>query len=175
MTDTNSIEFFVDEQRLFFITNGITYPFSEITVEVATMLRKDMERNGADIILEKAGISDYMDQLKNYATCRYGALNLSPDFVNMKSVDSEFYACSESRCRFGQKLCKVIAQYGELTKREQDICRLISEDKSDKFISSDLDISINTVHTHVRNILSKLGEGCTRVKIAVFYAKKATV
>lgn len=175
MTGKNTVEFFVDENQLFFITDGKKYPFSDITIDIFNMLNKDMEHNNAHHILTKAGITDPQLQIEQYAKCRYGSLTLTPDFINNKSVDSEFRTCKVENCRFGCKLCKVVAEYGELTLREQEICELVFDDQSDKQISNTLDISINTVHTHIRSILSKLGDGCTRVKIAVFYSKHATV
>lgn len=43
-----------------------------------------------------------------------------------------------------------------LTNREKEILRLICEDKMDKEIAKALSISLHTVKSHVRNILSKL-------------------
>ena len=43
-----------------------------------------------------------------------------------------------------------------LTKREQDVLSLVAQGKTDKEIAQELTISIHTVKTHMRNILSKL-------------------
>jgi DNA-binding CsgD family transcriptional regulator len=170
MTDKNTVEFYVDDNRLYYITGGVEYAFSDITVDIANMIRRDMESNGSDIVLEKHGVTDYMDQLRIYATCRYGALNMLPDFVNGKSVDSEFYCCSTKNCRFGQKLCKMSAQYGDLTRQEQIIGHLVAEDKSDKIIADQVGISVNTVHTHITHLLGKIG-AFSRVGIATYFSK----
>jgi DNA-binding NarL/FixJ family response regulator len=43
-----------------------------------------------------------------------------------------------------------------LTAREKDVLGLVAADKQDKEIAAALNISLNTVKTHMRNILSKL-------------------
>jgi NarL family two-component system response regulator LiaR len=46
-----------------------------------------------------------------------------------------------------------------LTQREQDVLGLVAEGASDKEIAHELNISIHTVKTHMRNILAKLHFG----------------
>ncbi len=48
------------------------------------------------------------------------------------------------------------ADFPDLTSREQDVLSLIARRASDKEIATHLSISVHTVKTHVRNILSKL-------------------
>ncbi|NNE55326.1 MAG: response regulator transcription factor [Flavobacteriales bacterium] len=43
-----------------------------------------------------------------------------------------------------------------LTERERDILLLIRLGKSNKEIAADLDVSVNTVKTHMRNLFTKL-------------------
>lgn len=45
----------------------------------------------------------------------------------------------------------------ELTKREQDILLLIRLGKTNAEIARDLELSINTVKTHAKNLFRKLG------------------
>lgn len=46
--------------------------------------------------------------------------------------------------------------YNELTKKEQEIAKLLKEGYTNSDISTMLDISLNTVKTHVKNIYKKL-------------------
>lgn len=50
----------------------------------------------------------------------------------------------------------VLADFDQLTSREQEVLALISEGLSDKEIAAALSLSLYTVKTHVRNILAKL-------------------
>ncbi|MCB0761399.1 MAG: response regulator transcription factor [Flavobacteriales bacterium] len=45
----------------------------------------------------------------------------------------------------------------ELTPRERDVLLLLRMGKTNKEIASDLDLSINTVKTHTKNLFAKLG------------------
>lgn len=47
-------------------------------------------------------------------------------------------------------------EFDELTAREQEVLRLVAEGRADKEIAAVLDISLYTVKSHVRSILSKL-------------------
>jgi DNA-binding NarL/FixJ family response regulator len=55
-----------------------------------------------------------------------------------------------------------------LSRREVEVLRLIAAGKSNRDIAATLCISLNTVATHVRNILTKIG--CTNRTEAAAYA-----
>ena len=44
----------------------------------------------------------------------------------------------------------------ELTEKEHSVMRLICQGKSNAEIASDLDLSVNTVKTHLRHVFKKL-------------------
>jgi DNA-binding NarL/FixJ family response regulator len=58
-----------------------------------------------------------------------------------------------------------------LTGREREVAVLVGRGLTDRQISSELSVSERTVHSHVRNILSKLGLG-SRAQIAVWAAQR---
>jgi DNA-binding NarL/FixJ family response regulator len=49
------------------------------------------------------------------------------------------------------------SKLGELTDRELEIVRLVAQGESGPEIAADLHIAHNTVRTHVRNAMTKLG------------------
>ncbi len=62
----------------------------------------------------------------------------------------------------------------ELTQREVDVLRLVARGDSNMQISAQLYISVNTVKTHIKNILSKL-QLENRTQVAAFAAKAGLV
>lgn len=52
---------------------------------------------------------------------------------------------------------RVVFGHGALTPREQDIARLVAEGLRNKEIAAKLSIEVETVKTHVRSVLRKLG------------------
>jgi FixJ family two-component response regulator len=57
------------------------------------------------------------------------------------------------------KTSKLIHEFSMLSKRESEILKLVLEGNSSSQIADILFISVNTVHTHRRNILKKTGAG----------------
>ncbi|MGA8049797.1 MAG: response regulator transcription factor, partial [Burkholderiales bacterium] len=55
----------------------------------------------------------------------------------------------------------------QLTQREREILACLTRGKSNKAIAQELDISIDTVKLHVRNVLTKLNLS-SRVEAAVY-------
>ena len=68
--------------------------------------------------------------------------------VRMIMFDIDAAPCSEWR---------ESASQGQLTRRERDILRLLSQGKTNKEISEALFISLETVKTHIKNLLAKTG------------------
>lgn len=80
---------------------------------------------------------------------------LSPEY---SKLIIEYFCYSTSKITIGdKKLNKEFVMFEELTKREKQILGHICEGKSTREISEQLFISLHTVETHRRKILSKLG------------------
>lgn len=59
----------------------------------------------------------------------------------------------------------------EFTKSEQKIIKLVIEGKSNSEICEELNISLNTVKTHIKHVLSKLSIK-NRTQLSIFFLKK---
>ena len=156
--NANSIEFFADHGAVFFIKDSYVHPFDDLPCADAEALRRDMERSEAVVNAIESVISDPIEQLRQYAACRYGKLNNIPDFVNGQPTDHE--ACSNTcrdTCKFNFKLCvKPTAPYGEPTRSEIKVASLLPGN-TDKQIAQKLNCSVNTVISHEAHLRDKTG------------------
>ncbi|MFZ4545862.1 MAG: response regulator transcription factor [Bacteroidales bacterium] len=153
-----AIEYFAVDGEVFFIKNKEIHPFADLPCGDALALRRDLEScNIVRKAIEKY-ITDPVDQLKQFAACRYGKLNSTPDFINGRTNDCETQCQScASTCRFDQKICvRPDAKYGQPTKREIEIAKLVAG-RSNKEIAQKLGVSVNTVVTHIAHLLEKIG------------------
>lgn len=110
---------------------------------------KDAMKNGADgYLLKSHGIADLkqaiFDVMDNKTYLGSG-LHITPP--------STYNASEEKSSRFEDRF--MIKR--RLTKREQEILRLITQAKNNKEIASELFISDQTVGVHRKNIMRKLG------------------
>jgi DNA-binding NarL/FixJ family response regulator len=80
----------------------------------------------------------------------------------------EFRRLSQQAHRFPDQ--EIVA----LTPREKEVLSLVAEGATDKEIGEDLTISIHTVKTHMRNILSKL-QLCHRHEAALFAMREGLI
>lgn len=158
-----TIEWFANNGKVFLFENGIMLPFEEASINALNLLRKDLEKHpGAVVALEIIGISDPMEQLKQYAMCMYGELNNAPDFYGHRknAEDEEFVQlhCSTKCCRYRAMLCNPIHIYDlRLSDREIDVLRLKAQMKTPEEIASSLNICLNTVRVHIQKLLQKFG------------------
>lgn len=154
----NAIEYYTVNGEVFFLKDRTAHPFDDLLCADADALRRDLERHPEALQAIERLISDPIEQLRQYAACRYGRLNETPDFVNGRSNDLETPrpGC-ELTCRFDCKLChNLTAQYGNLTHAELEVARLVP-DHSDKEIADKLHVSPNTVITHLAHVREKIG------------------
>ena len=66
------------------------------------------------------------------------------------------------------------AVLGQLTEREREVLQVLAEGLSDKEIAQRLHVSLQTVHTHMAHILSKLGVE-SRLRALVYAARYGAV
>ena len=165
------IEFFSMNGEVYFIQDGSTHDFKDLSIEAAHYLRIDLEEHPKALeAIEQLGITDPINQLKQYVMCRFGDFDnradLTPEGVTIK----EYVNCaSRGSCKYEGILCQHIfpTDNGHLTPREIEVIKLIIQDLPDKIIADRLDISINTMAVHRRNIENKIG--ChTKVGITAF-------
>lgn len=156
-----AIEFFANNGKAYCEENGILAPLSECSVKAASLLRNKLEHDpGALSSLELAGITDPVQQLNQYAMCRYGERNNKADFIGFRENmdDAEFVQlhCGEPDCRYRGKLCHTIhTNMATFSDREVDILRWLGKNQTQIELAEKLGISIHTESVHMASILSK--------------------
>jgi len=74
----------------------------------------------------------------------------------------------------GHPAPRPVGPHPRLTRREQEVLRLIAEGAGTRAIAEALSISLNTVRTHVRNLLRKM-EGHSRLEAVVRALQEGTL
>lgn len=154
----NTIEYFNDNGQVRFIKDDKIHYFSELPINDMLALQREMKNNTAACHAIERVIADPFKQIEQFASCRYGRLNETPDFVNGRAVDNENPRpeCAVN-CPFGCRVCVNETISNRLTPREIEVAKLVAG-RTDKEIALVLHISVNTVITHVAHIMTKIGE-----------------
>lgn len=113
--------------------------------------------------------------LHKFASCRFGGLDDQPDVNKDGEVHhSEYVECSlRGQCKAEGKLCLSLkVANGYLTKREIEVLKFVQ--LLDKQIADKLNISTDTVVSHLINIKEKTGLD-SKLKLAVFASRKGII
>lgn len=162
----NSLEFFTNSagDLLYFKTEeGKTTlnNFNDPDIDTLDILSKDLHKHPEAIkALEQMGIHKPIDQLRKYASCRYGSLDPTPDFVNGQATNSEYSECgNRNNCPHEFKLCAqpTTPNGCKLTKTEMLVATATAKDLSDNEIAYRLHKSPHTIKSHIKTIIQKLG------------------
>lgn len=101
----------------------------------------------------------YWAEVEQYAICNFGGFDKEPDYLLHKDPKKEYWNCGRrGKCKAEGIVCKPdCVNHNELSAREVEIIKYISEGLQAKEIADILKIGITTVRTHERNIHEKLG------------------
>jgi two-component system, NarL family, response regulator len=123
-------------------------------VETITAIREEFPR-AAVLIL-----TTYDRDEDIYRCLRAGAksylLKDAPTTELLEAIRAAFHGQRHLPPEIAEKLAEHVL-YPDLTEREMEVLRLITEGKSNREIGNDLFITEGTVKAHVNNILGKLG------------------
>lgn len=170
------VEFFVaPDGELYFHEKGQSKPFTEITIDIATAIRADMENHPEAIkALESWGITEPMDQIKQYVYCRFGGTNITPDLVDGNVLNKEeYWECGKrTTCPYEGKVCAhITCGQNIISHSELMVGRLIAKSYRNSEIAWELGKSIETIKMQIKSFLQKI-DGRSRVDIVNFLHHK---
>ena len=153
------VEFFVMNGEVQFIQGDKIHLFSEITIELATRLRQEIDSDQKIIKgLEILGITDPIEQLKQFAFCRYGELDIMPDIIFDGESTPEYWNCGKRPCPADGLICKLPeVKNGKLTRNDAELVRIISKDYPNKIIAELRNKSVHTINRQCTNLQHKIG------------------
>lgn len=149
-----NIEAFSLDGKIKVIINGRIIDILD-SIEALSLFRDNLEADPKALkMIEDLGIKNPVIQILTFIHCRYGDFDRRADITQDGVSIPEYWDCG----RRGDCECEgtVCLLPGGLTTREIDIVKLVAKDLPDKQIADRLKISVNTVHTHLRNIEHKI-------------------
>lgn len=102
---------------------------------------------------------NYSEELQQFVKCNYGGFDNNPDFFPEKNPKKEYWNCGQrGNCEAEGIVCRPNCIHdNNLQPREVDVIKFIAEGLTSGEVAAKLCLSESTIHTHERNIKSKLG------------------
>lgn len=153
-------------RKVYFSQRGITLPFSKLPHKYHILLLNQMK---ADKVAFKEILKEHgsaLAGLEDYAFCKYGGLDSSPDLSNDQLAECENFLCKsqiEGVCKcLKWKKITIRSNGNTLTISEIKVLELIGKKFTNIEIAETLHITINTVKTHRANLHLKFGVQSTQ-------------
>lgn len=148
LTDRN-IEIFNDGSGLKFFQNGKTKPFSEAPYELINLIIAQIKKEPeVEDLLQSWHPNDTDAQVEQFASCRFGGLDFTPDFAFSKLQDGEYHYCPlRGDCAAEGILCKMpVYNKHRLTLQMVRLMRLLSGTDTNEVIAEKMNMSLGTFH-----------------------------
>lgn len=155
-----SIEFFVYEDKLKIIQNGSIKDLSELPLESLELLKNAIKDDReVNLALHDLHPTSKFKRIEQFITCRFGGLDFSPDILEGKLQDGEYWECPKrGSCPHKGTLCKLPVVKGErLTNQDVHLLQLLSTEKTNQAIASDMEMAEGTFHQVKKYLYKKIG------------------
>lgn len=154
----HDFEIFSYEGHLMFTHDGQTKSFDKMPASLKYWLEEMIAADpDVQLALDCLDLHDPMDRLRQFSFCRFSSFDLVADVTEGGNMHPEFTICEKrSRCPYEGTLCLSLNQF-KLSSREIQVIQLLTMDLPYKLIADRMDVTTNTVRTHIQNIQSKLG------------------
>jgi len=169
-------EFFKHERKLYCTHAGKTHEWPNFPEKILEIIEDDMLKHPEAL----KALSEWEnlppeDHVYRYIICRFGGIDDEPDIDPKGQIaHTEYFECGfRGKCKYEGKLCCTIkAEYGNLTKTELEVLKRAS--LSYKEIGDQLNISPDTVSTHMQNLRLKTGLKNT-TQLAIYAMQKGVI
>lgn len=171
LMDHQTVEFFNHGFKRYAVNAGKVIPFQQLDAERIDAIARDLEKHPEAIeALDQLGLTDELDRLEKYTSCRYGGFDTRADMIGLDMGEPEYWPCPmRGNCPHEFKLCAPVrGKAGDFTQRELDVMKQMVAGRTDKEIAVALGIEYNTAIKHTSNIREKLGPGSTAKDIIAF-------
>ncbi len=156
----NTIEFFNFQDDVKFISDGKLKSFTEAPASVIIMLKEAIDKNqeAKSILMEWHPESEF-NQLKQFASCKFGGIDYSADIKNGELQEGEYWQCPKAGSCNGEGLICTSPIYNGhiLTSTEIQLIRLSTTEKTNEAIADELKLPMGTFHKHKHLLYEKLG------------------
>jgi DNA-binding CsgD family transcriptional regulator len=152
-------EFFLYQGNLMVMHNGKIKSFDTMPAKLKYYLVDILANDpDANLCLDCMNIHDTLERLRQFVLCRFSSFDLVADITEGGHMSPEFTLCEKrGRCHYEGTLCLSFADTSKLSSRELEVIRFIAQDLPNKLIADKMDISVNTVSTHIQAIQNKIG------------------
>ena len=155
-----SIEFFNHEGDLKYISNGIVKSFNDATLPVIMLLKEALEKEpAANLILMDWFPESEFNRLKKFASCRFGGVDYTPDLIENKLQDGEYWECPNHGSCIGEGVVCQSPKYNgqELTRQDIKLIKLSTTEKTNEAIADEMGMPMGTFHKQKNLLYKKLG------------------
>tara|TARA_R110001592_G_scaffold323443_1_gene602713 strand:+ start:8782 stop:9345 length:564 start_codon:yes stop_codon:yes gene_type:complete len=126
------------------VFRGLAIPFENLPEAILAKIRAELNKDiKARMALKEWGFSEGAAMLKQFAWCRFGGVDLNPDLCSSGKLTPDYHECgNRGNCPFEGKIC---VNTFNLTRREEEVLKLIALGYPEKLIAADLFIAQVTV------------------------------
>jgi DNA-binding CsgD family transcriptional regulator len=159
----SGIEFFVvdnDHEKLKVLQAQKVINFEDLSFPVIQLLREEINKDETvKQHLEDMHPGSEIKQIKQFAACRYGGLDYTPDINNGSSVQGDFWDCPlRGQCKSEGTLCQSIQWNSQkLTSADIKLMKLTSSAKTNENIAEEMNLPMGTFHQFKKFLYEKLG------------------
>lgn len=154
-----SIELFVVEDEVKAMQNGKVYSFEELPYSVFQFLKEEIaaDKDAQVVLKQMHPVSEYR-RIEQFAHCRFGGLDHTPDFGSGKSQKGEYWNCPKrGKCSAEGVLCKLPEINGkQITAEEIKLIQLSTTTKTNEVIAEELNLPKGTFIKVKKQLYEKL-------------------